>query len=100
VILDLQPPMSRDPQGIHGAIWDAVAGREYVRPPDKPLTPAAYEARASIRAFVEPVGVGDRLIDMPLYLEPGRYVALPLEETHETAFHAVPRRWRRVLEPE
>ena len=29
-----------------------------------------------------------RLIDMPLYLEPGRYVALPLEETHETAFHA------------
>jgi hypothetical protein len=27
LILDLQPPTSRDPQGIHGAIWDEVAGQ-------------------------------------------------------------------------
>ena len=26
LILDLQPATSRDPQGIHGAIWDEVAG--------------------------------------------------------------------------
>ena len=77
LILDLQPTTPRDPQGIHGAIWDEVAGEEYVRPADKPLTLAAYESGAGVRAFVEPVGVGDTMIDMPLFLEPGRYVAPP-----------------------
>ena len=53
LILDLQPPTARDPQGIHGAIWDEVAGEEYARPLDKPLTMAAYESGDSIRAFIE-----------------------------------------------
>ena len=100
LILDLQPPTSRDPQGIHGAIWDEVAGQEYVRPADKPLTLAAYESGAGVRAFIEPVAVLDTLIDMPLYLDPGRYVPVPLEETYQVAFNTVPRRWRTVLEPE
>ena len=99
LILDLQPTTSRDPQGIHGAIWDEVAGQEYVRPADKPLTLAAYESGAGVRAFIEPVGVGDTLIDMPLFLDSGRYVAVPLEETYRTAFDSVPRRWRTMLEP-
>ena len=99
LILDVQPPTPRDPQGIHGAIWDEVAGEEYLRPVDKPLTLAAYESGVSVKAFVEPVGVGDTLINMPLFLEPGRYVEVPLEETYRTAFGHVPRRWRTVLEP-
>ena len=99
LILDLQPPTARDPQGIHGAIWDEVAGQEYLRPTDKPLTLASYESGAGVRAFIEPVGVGDALIDMPLYLHPGRYVAVPLEETYRLAFESVPRRWRTILEP-
>ena len=45
----------------------------------------------TLRAFVEPVGVGDTLINMPLFLEPGRYVSVPLEETYRTAFESVPR---------
>ena len=98
LILDLQPATSRDPQRIHGAIWDEVAGEPYVRPAGKPLTLAAYESGAILRAFVEPVCVGDTLIDMPLFLEPGRYLAVPLEETYQDAFDAVPRRWRTVLE--
>ncbi len=99
LILDLQPPTPRDPQGIHGAIWDEVAGQEYARPADKPMTLAAYESGPVVRAFVEPVGMGDRLIDMPLFLDPGRYVAVPLEETYQLAFDSVPGRWRMVLEP-
>jgi hypothetical protein len=99
LILDLQPPTARDPQGIHGAIWDEVAGQEYLRPTDKPLTLACYESGAGVRAFIEPVGLGDALIDMPLYLQPGRYVAVPLEETYRLAFESVPRRWRAILEP-
>ena len=99
LILDFQPPTARDLQGIHGAIWDEVAGQEYTRPVDKPLTMAAYESGAVVRAFIEPAGVGDTPIDMPLFLEPGRYVAVPIEETYRLAFDSVPRRWRIVLEP-
>jgi Protein of unknown function (DUF4058) len=99
LILDLQPPTARDPQGIHGALWDEVAGQPYGRPDDKPLTLAAYEAGAGVRAFIEPVAPGDTLIDMPLFLEPGRHVAVPLEETYRLAFESVPRRWRAILEP-
>jgi len=99
LILDLQPPTARDPQGIHGAIWDEVAGQDYLRPTDKMLTLASYEAGARVRAFIEPVGVGDTLIDMPLFLHPGQYVAIPLEETYRIAFESVPRRWRAILEP-
>ena len=99
LVLDLYPTTARDPHGIHGAIWDAVAGEEYLRPNDKPLTLASYESGALIRAFIEPVSVGDVLSDMPLFLEPGRYVEVPLEETYRVAFDAVPRRWRTILDP-
>ncbi|MGO9600159.1 MAG: DUF4058 family protein [Isosphaeraceae bacterium] len=98
LILDLQPPTRRDPQGIHGAIWDEVAGEPYDRPADKPLTLAAYESGSIVRAHVQPVAVNDPLINMPLFLEPGCYVEVPLEETYQAAFASVPRRWRGVLE--
>jgi len=97
LILDLQPPTSRDPQGIHGAIWDAIAGEEYVAPSDKPLTLAAYESGSGLRAFVEPIAVGDVLSPMPLFLWPGGHVPVPLEETYQAAWESFPRRWREVV---
>jgi hypothetical protein len=57
------------------------------------------EAGVGVRAFIEPVAVGDTLINMPLFLQPGRYVEAPLEETYRIAFDSVPRRWRAILEP-
>jgi hypothetical protein len=44
------------------------------------------------------VAVGDALLDMPLYLTPEFYVNVPLEATYRTAFDAVPRLYRDVLE--
>lgn len=97
LIVDLQPPTSRDPQGIHGVLWEEITGSVYEAPGDKPLTLAAYETGSGIRAFVEPVAVGDAMIDMPLFLSPRRYVPVPLEATYEVAFASVPRRWRDVV---
>jgi hypothetical protein len=62
------------------------------------LTLVAYESSVTVRAYVEPVAVGDDLPDMPLFLEPGAHVPVPLEATYRSAFAAVPRRWRTVLE--
>ena len=98
LVVDLFPPTRRDPQGIHAAIWEDVQDQAYTPPPGKPLTLAAYECGLSTRAYVESVSVGDVLPDMPLFLQPGGQVPVPLERTYQTAWAAVPRRWRDVLE--
>ncbi len=98
LIVDLHPPRRRDPQGIHGAIWKEMTGRPYRLPADKPLTLVSYECDLALRTYVKNVAVGDVLPDMPLFLVPQGQVPVPLEATYQTAFAAVPRRWRRVLE--
>jgi hypothetical protein len=98
LLIDLFPPTSRDPRGIHGAIWEELGGEPYEPPPDKPLTQVAYSADWPARAYIEPMAVGDALTAMPLFLTPDRYVPVPLEETYMAAYQGVPRRWQSVLE--
>jgi hypothetical protein len=97
-LVDLFPPGPRDPQGVHAAIWEELAGAEYVPPPDKPLTLVSYDAGNLPTAYVEPVAVGDILPDVPLFLAPGWYVSVPLEATYQAAYRGVPQRWKAVLE--
>lgn len=97
LILDPFPPTDRDPRGVHGSIWGELGGR-YEPPPDKPLTMVAYTAGLRKTAYVEPLAVGDVLTAMPLFLRPGRYVPLPLEESYTATFRGVPRRYREVLQ--
>ena len=63
-------PTSRDPGGIHKAIWGEFEDEDFSLPADKPLTVAAYSAGAVKTAYVEPVAVGDDFAEMPLLLEP------------------------------
>ncbi len=98
LLIDLFPPTKRDPRGLHAALWEEIDDEEFVPPADKPLTLAAYESGLTTQAYVEPVAVGDVLPDMPLFLEPGAHILLPLEATYAAAFAAVPRRWRGVIE--
>ena len=99
LVVDLFPPGPRDPQGIHAAIWDEVAGQPYTLPAGPARTLAAYETDLSIRAYVQTVGLGEKLPDMPLFLEARGCVQVPLEATYEAAFNEMPRRWRNVLQP-
>jgi hypothetical protein len=105
LFVDPFPPSRRDTDGLHAAIWDTVQpgngpGSEgrFVPPPDKPLTLVAYESELIVKAYAEFVAVGESLPNMPLILEPGAAVSVPLEATYQSAFAAVPHRWRRVLE--
>jgi len=97
LVIDPFPPGPRDPGGIHTTIWGQLGG-VYAPPADKPLTMAAYMAGPPRTAYVEPLAVGDPLVDMPLFLTPDRYVPVPLEATYQEAYLAVPRLWRDVLE--
>jgi hypothetical protein len=97
LLLDLIPPGAHDPQGIHGAI-SRVYNLEYVPPPDQPLTMAAYAIDRHPEAYVEPVGVGDSLMDMPLFIDMDWYINTPLERTYAAAFRGMPDVWKEVLE--
>jgi hypothetical protein len=98
LVVDLFPPSSRDPNGIHGAIWSEFSDSFFELPAAEPLTLVAYSAGPRKRAYVEPTAVGRALIDMPLFLEEEMYVEVPLESTYQAAYRGVPRRWQRVLE--
>ena len=92
------PPSPVDPQGIHGAIWGRMDGPGYAAPADRPLTLAAHSSGQIITAYVEPTAVGAELIDMPLFLDPGHYVNVPLAATYAAAWEGIRERWRRVIE--
>jgi hypothetical protein len=99
LIVDLFPPGRRDPAGLHAAIWDDVTDEDYEPPADKPLAAIAYEAGATaIRAYVQPMAVGDPVPTVPLFLESDACVMPPLDETYRTAYSVMPRRWREVLD--
>lgn len=95
--IDLFPPTSRDPDGLHVAIWSKMTEYDLPLLDNKPLTVASYSCGVTRQAFVEAVAVGDVLPDMPLFLQTDRYVPVPLETTYQSAFDALPKRWRDVL---
>ncbi len=98
LLIDLFPPTRRDPHGIHALIMDELTGTDFVPPADEPLTLVAYEADTPPKAYIEPVKVGGLMPDMPVFLKPDQCVMLPLQETYDSAFEAVPKRWRKVIE--
>jgi hypothetical protein len=98
LIVDLFPPGRRDPQGIHKVIWDRIQDEPFTLPPDKPLTLAAYAAGKVIVAYVEQVGVGDPLPDMPIFLTPDHYVYCPLEATYQLTWDQYPAVLKGALE--
>lgn len=98
LIVDLFPPSKHDPEGLHAAFW----GRRRTDCPgatdEKPFTLAAYHAAESPTAYFEPAGLGQPLTDMPAFLDPWRYVNVPLGATYQRAWQGILAKWRRVLE--
>ena len=99
LIVDPFPAAARDPHGLHAAIFEDFEDDPMRLPHDSPLSLIAYECDDPLRIYLEPFAVGDLLADMPVYLYPGRYVEVPLEESYMAAWGAVPRRWRDVIAP-
>jgi hypothetical protein len=98
LVIDLFPPSVRDPQGIHKAIWDEIDDQPFELTADKPLTLAAYVADVPKTAYVQPVGVGDLLPDMPAYLDPDSWIPVPLEATYQATWASCPEDMREAVE--
>ncbi len=98
VLIDLFPPTNRDPEGIHQYIWKFLTnGVSEPRPFDKPLSVVSYDADGDLVAYVDSVAVGDSLPDAPLFLAPGWYVNIPLEETYERSWKFAPESVRELF---
>jgi hypothetical protein len=98
VVIDLFPPARHDPNGINGLIWEYLNAEVWQAPMGRPLSFASYWAKSPVTAYVEPIAVGMRLTDMPLFLTLEHYINVPLEETYMAAWRGVPERWRGVIE--
>ena len=98
LVVDLHPPGVRDPHGLHPLIWEGRGGERFALPPGRPLTLAAYSAGREKVAYVNTVGVGQPLPDMPLFLSPDRYVPCPLEATYQVTWGVFPQALKGPLE--
>ena len=100
LVVDLFPPGTHDPQGMHGVICQRLeqSDEPYDLPADEPLTLAAYAAGPRVEVYLDHLAVGATLPPMPLFLRPDRYVEVPLEETYQAAYRGMPAFWRDVLE--
>jgi hypothetical protein len=98
LLIDLFAPGRHDRHGIHGAVWDRFDDEPYKPPRGEPLTLVSYVGDKQPEAYVEHVAVGGELPTMPLFLDPERYVALPVEPTYVAAFRGTPEYWRNELE--
>ena len=96
ILIDLFPPGPNDPQGLHAKLWGKAD------PPmtdDEPFTLVSYRASASPVAHLEPMAVGETLVDVPLFLDQQHYINVPLEATYLAAWTGLPDRWKKVLAP-
>lgn len=99
LVVDLFPPSSRDPQGIHKPIWDVFTEEPFDPPPDKPLTLVSYQTGSEFVAHIEPVAVGDPMPDMPLFLDGDLYTPVPLESTYMATWDVSPEPLRELVDP-
>ena len=98
LIVDPFPPSPRDPLGIHKVVWDEIADEEFAFPEGKNRTLVSYDAGHEKVAYLETVGVGDALPDMPLILTQDLHVMVPLESTYQSTWDASPEAYRQAVE--
>ena len=98
LVVDLFPPTAVDPFGIHKAIWDEILLEDFTFPDAKNRTLVSYDAGREKIAYIETVGVGDELPEMPLMLTSDLHVKVPLESTYQTAWQLSPESYRHAVE--
>lgn len=100
LLIDLFPPGPHDPHGMHCEVRQRLSStaQSYTPPADEPVTLASYAAGPRLEIYIEHAAVGAALPGMPLFLQPGRYVNVPLDVTYQAAYRGMPAFWREILE--
>lgn len=98
LVVDLFPPTPQDPHGIHKLIWDEMSEDSFSFPVDKDRILASYQAGNEMAAYLEPIALGDKLPDMPLFVGQDKYVLVPLDATYQKAWEGCPEALRKAVE--
>lgn len=98
LVIDLLRPTLRDPAGIHKLIWDEIEEEDFSLPPGKDRVLVSYETGSDRAAFIELVGVGDPLPEMPLFLTTDLHVQVPLEAAYQATWDSLPEEVRHAVE--
>lgn len=98
LILDILPPGKHDRQGLHAAIWEHFGKDLRTTPRGQPLMLVAYEASSPPEFYLQYLKPGASLPDMPLILQEGRYVPVPLETAYQEAYRTRPAYLRELVE--
>jgi hypothetical protein len=97
LLVDPLPGGTAAPEGLHAEIFADSVDEPLRCTADRPLSLVSYECAERVRAWMERLAVGDALPDMPVFLEPGMHVPVPLESTYMEAWLGMPLRWRDVV---
>ncbi len=102
LLVDVLPGTAHAPESLHESIWHNMqpSSVEQGNDPKKPLKAVSYECSlaSGCNAYIEDFAIGDAIPTMPLFLLPEHFLNTPLEETYNSAFAAMPLRWRTVIE--
>jgi len=98
LLIDMFSPGKHDPSGMHGAAWAFFDTQDVTPPTEQSVCVASYLASQIAEAYVEYLGYGEPLPDMPLFLEYRAHVVAPLEETYMAAYEDMPRFHKAILE--
>jgi len=98
-VIDPFPPGPFDPQGLHQAIWLEAFGRPEDEPHPKPLRVVSYDANSVPNAYFQSLAVGEFSPVMPLFIDAGNHIMVPLEETYQATWNVLPIELREVFGP-
>lgn len=98
LVVDLFRPTSKDPFGLPAVLWGSSDPRIPHASDSEPLTLTACCSDSLKTGYVDLLGFGATLPDMPLFLTVDRYVDVPLEQTYQEAWRGVPEEWKEIVE--
>ena len=93
-LVELFPPTVRDPDSLHKLIWAEIEDIPFQLPPGRQRLLVSYQAGSEKVAYIEPLGVGEVLPDMPLFLTSRLHIKIPLESTYQTTWNSLPEQLR------
>lgn len=98
LLVDVHPPRSRDPNGVHAALLNEIGTEEYLLGRERPLTTVAYTSGADlVDAFVNHFAVDEPIPEMPLFLTRENFIRVPLEAAYMAAWEDVPPQYQQML---
>ena len=95
LVADFLRPGNHDPYGMHYAFWTRFSESPHGVTPQEPIGIASYHApmnnvQHEPLAYFESVAIGYNVPSMPLFLDSGEYIHVPIQNIYDEAVATLP----------